>query len=288
MLFLLLATLASTSILITFKVFNKLNINTITAISFNYLTGATIGYLIISKEVSRQYITDSSWLFPAFLMGFILIAGFILFAISTKQAGIAITSISSRISVVFSVLLGVFLFNDSIGILKIAGFILTIIALFLIFYRKDNTGIGRKVFIVPILVFLLSGLNDSTLKIAEHYFIQDNEVDYICYAASSFLFAFLMCLPLLGYQYYAKGEVFNIRSISAGILLGLLNWSSIYFMLNGLKIMEVSVFFPILNIGVVALSTISGYIFFKERLGRINVIGIVVAILSIVMITVNF
>lgn len=288
MLFLLLAMIASTSILICFKVFNKAKINIITAIAFNYLTGATLGYLLVAKDITAQSVVNSSWLSLAIMMGFILIAGFILFAKSTKLTGIAITSISSRVSVIFSVLLGIFLFNDTIGLLKISGFLLAVIGLILIFYRKNEVKSHTSLIVIPLLVFLLSGLNDSTLKIAQHYFIQDNEKDYISYAATSFLSAFLLCLPLLAYNYYQKHLNFDLKDIAAGIFLGFLNWFSIYFMLKGLKVLEVSVFFPILNMGVVTLSTVVGYIIFKEKLKIVNIVGIGIAIISIILITIKY
>jgi len=195
--FLIFAILASTSILICFKVFDRLNINTITTISTNYLTGSIIGFIFIYGSGSNPSIVDQEWLPVSFLLGFILIAGFILFAISTKQAGIAITSISSRISIIFSVLLGIFLFNDTINLVKSIGLTLALVSLILIFYRKDSVLKNSSAIIIPLLVFLMSGLNDSTLKIAQHFYIKANETDYIAFAATSFLIAFLISIPMI-------------------------------------------------------------------------------------------
>ncbi len=315
--FLILAMLASTSILICFKIFDKLKVDTITAITVNYLVGAILGFISLS-ELPVAQITNSPWFYLAFLLGFILIAGFILFAISTRQAGIAITSISSRVSVIFSVLLGIFVFNDSIGIVKISGFVLAIVALVLIFSREKNSKISSATIYIPLLVFVLSGMNDSTLKIAQHFFIENNQTDYVRFAATSFFWAFILSIPLIIYHQTKKPKGtnhksveptglnhvsataeltgtnhvsqaepagINLKSIIAGIVLGTLNWASIYLMLNGLKVMEVSLFFPILNIGVVTLSTIVGYFVFKEKLRTINVIGIAAAVVAIVLIT---
>lgn len=285
MLFLLAAMLCSTSILICFKVFGKTGIDDTTAITTNYLTGAILGFHSIRNDVSFNGIMNAPWLVLALLMGFILIAGFILFAISTRKAGVAITSISSRISVIIPVLLGIIVFGDSLGALKIIGILLTFFAFILIF-RKDKKALpATAAILIPLLVFILSGMNDGTLKIAQHYFIENNQTDYIRYAATSFLSAFVLCIPFIIYQKKKGNAKPDVKSMGAGIFLGILNWYSIYFMLNGLKIMEVSVFFPILNIGVVTLSTIAGYFIFREKLRLINIIGIFTAIVAIVLIT---
>lgn len=286
--FLIFAIIASTSILICFKIFDRFNISTLITISINYLTGSIIGFISLNSSYSVSSITNSEWFPVSFLLGFILITGFILFAISTNRTGIAITSISSRISIIFSVLLGIFLFNDTIDLVKSLGLSLALISLVLIFYRKGSLIKNSSAIIVPFLVFLLSGLNDSTLKIAQHYYIQANETDYIAFAATSFLIAFIVSTPMVVTN-KLKGKIaINIKSIIAGVILGILNWLSIYLMLNGLEIMSVSIFFPILNIGVVTLSTIIGFIIFKENFKTINFIGIVIAILSITLITVKF
>ncbi len=282
--FLILAMLASTSILICFKIFDKLKVDTITAITVNYLVGATLGFMSLTR-VEGMMISRAPWFFIAILMGFILIAGFILFAISTRQAGIAITSISSRVSVIFSVLLGIFVFSDSMGIVKIAGFVLAIVALILIFSREKNSKISPATIYIPLLVFILSGMNDSTLKIAQHYYMKSTQVDYISFAATSFFWAFILSVPLIIYHFISKRLGINLKSVIAGIILGTLNWASIYLMLNGLSVMEVSLFFPILNIGVVTMATVTGYYIFKEKLRMINVIGIATAVVAIVLIT---
>lgn len=138
------------------------------------------------------------------------------------------------------------------------------------------------------LVFLLSGINDTTLKIAQHFYISGNETDYVKFAATSFLIAFLVSLGIFANEKAKKGTIIELKSIIAGIILGTLNWLSIFFMLSGLDIMEVSTFFPIQNIGVVSLSTIAGYFLFRERLTTLNLLGIFTAVIAIALITYNF
>jgi uncharacterized membrane protein len=79
---------------------------------------------------------------------------------------------------------------------------------------------------------------------------------------------------------------FHSRHVIAGIVLGIPNFGSIYFILKMLEQgWEGSVFFPINNVGVILLSTAVALIIFKEQLSRLNIIGIVLAILGIVLIS---
>jgi multidrug transporter EmrE-like cation transporter len=48
---------------------------------------------------------------------------------------------------------------------------------------------------------------------------------------------------------------------------------------------ESSVIYPIVNMGVVLISSLCGILFFKEKLSKINYAGIALSILAIAMIT---
>jgi len=76
----------------------------------------------------------------------------------------------------------------------------------------------------------------------------------------------------------------NGRSIGAGLVLGMLNWASMFFLLKGLEKMQVSVFIPVLNVSVVTLSALIGFLVFREKLRPVNWAGIALALLAIVLI----
>jgi drug/metabolite transporter (DMT)-like permease len=77
-----------------------------------------------------------------------------------------------------------------------------------------------------------------------------------------------------------------MNNIIAGIVLGVPNYFSIYFVLDSLEKLGGIIVFPILNIGVVLLSSILSYLFYKEYLSKLNWIGIGLACISILLILV--
>ncbi|NLI87628.1 MAG: hypothetical protein GX439_05200, partial [Bacteroidales bacterium] len=74
-----------------------------------------------------------------------------------------------------------------------------------------------------------------------------------------------------------------------GVVLGLANFGSMYFMIAALnhinpatgKPAQGSVVFGINNIGVVVLGVLLGYTFFKERPTRLNWSGIALSVVAI-------
>lgn len=72
----------------------------------------------------------------------------------------------------------------------------------------------------------------------------------------------------------------------AGIVLGIPNYYSIFFLIKALqnKNFESSELFTFNNVGVVILSTVVGVVLFKERLSKKNLIGVALAIIGIVLV----
>jgi drug/metabolite transporter (DMT)-like permease len=132
-----------------------------------------------------------------------------------------------------------------------------------------------------VLLFIAVGTNDSLMKTAEHFYIT---TDFVPFLATSFGFALIFGLVVFGYKWNKQKQKIELKNIIAGVFLGLLNWYSTLFVLKGLDIFQVSFFIPVYNVGVVALSALIGFVIFKEKLSRINWIGIALAIVAIILI----
>lgn len=279
--YLILSVLLSTAIIITFRIFNNFKISIVQAITVNYLVASAFGFASESESFNLATLPDQPWFYFAILMGFSLIVSFNLFALSAQKAGVAVTAISSRMSVVVPVTLGFLVFGDTSGIVKIAGIILGLVAFFLTSRKDKNIKINKSYLFLPVLLFIAVGTNDSLMKAAEHFYIT---TDFVPFLATSFGFALIFGIVVFGYKLNKQNQKIELKNIIAGVILGLLNWYSTLFVLKGLDIFQVSFFIPIYNVGVVALSALIGFAIFKEKLSRINWIGIGLAILAIILI----
>jgi drug/metabolite transporter (DMT)-like permease len=285
MIYLLLAVTASSLILISFKVFDRLGVDSLTAITINYLAGAFFGFNSIGWRADYHGIVSANWFPMSVLTGLILISGFILFSLSTRKAGITVTALSSRMAVIISVLSGIILFDDKAGVVKLAGICLALIAFYLTF-RKDRFEKPHfSVLLLPLAVFLFMGLNDVILKVTQFYYTgSENESEQVRYVSTAFTFGFLTGIPVLFFRTLRKRQPIHLKSILSGVFLGILNWFSAYYLLMGLGVMEVSVFVPLVNVSVVGISALAGYFLFREKLSPANWLGIALALIAIVMI----
>ncbi len=128
--------LISTLIFVTFKFFTRFNVDNFQAITINYLVASIFGILIVGSQFQYENIIEKAWLVHAGFIGLIFIITFVLFALSSQKAGVAITAVFSKMSVVIPVIAGIFLYNETLNLLKILGIISTLLAFVLIFYKK--------------------------------------------------------------------------------------------------------------------------------------------------------
>jgi len=77
-----------------------------------------------------------------------------------------------------------------------------------------------------------------------------------------------------------------LKTSIAGVELGILNWYSTFFFLRFIRLLPISIFIPLYNICFVLLSVLLGRILFKEKFDKNKIIGSIIAILSIVLLSI--
>ena len=284
--FLVLSICASTLIFVIFKVVGKRNINTLQTIVVNYFTAFTCGILSYDSPIVIGNILHSKWFFGAVGLGFLFIAIFNVMALTAQRIGLSVASVASKMSVVIPIIFGLFVYNESLGWQKGIGIALALIAVYLASLKaKTNEGFSIKGLWLPLLLFLGSGVIDTSIKYIETTYVEDNGIPI--FSATIFLIAGLIGVGLLSAKAIQKTYKFEPKSILTGIILGIVNYYSIYTLLKALNAenFESSTIFTVNNVAIVMLSTLLGLIFFKERLLAKNWIGIGVAIIAILLVT---
>lgn len=283
MIYLIIAILTSTLILVTFKLLPRYNVHLPQAITVNYLTASVLGYLSIAGEFSFLDIPAKPWFPLSLVLGLGLILGFFVFGLSTRKVGVALTSVASKMSVVIPVLMGFWIFGDSLAFSRVAGVMMALLAFYLSLYKGEKVSGGISIYLFPVLLFLANGLIDALFKVAEAWYIGD---EFVLFLATSFVIALILGLS---YSFVPgkQREPIAFRHVFAGMILGLLNWYSTFAVLKGLSVFDVSVFYPIYNVGVVGFSTVLGAMAFREKLSLVNWLGVLMALVAILVIALN-
>lgn len=291
MLFLILSILSSTLVFVTFKFINLQKVNILSAIIINYLVACLAGFFLISDFTIAKPILGQNWLYISIILGILFITMLFIIGKSTEKAGVTITTLASKISVVFPIILSIWIDNTSLSFLKIAGIVLTLIAVFLALYKKVDKTIDYNLILLPLLLFFGIGMVDSMIKLAQAKFISD-DLNPI-FSATTFGFAGLVGLLILPFNQDALRSFKLIKTWIMGIILGFVNFGTVYFLIGALNHINPSsgertvsfIVFGINNISIVALSALIGLVVFKEKLTTLNWVGIGTSLIAIFMLT---
>lgn len=271
-----------------FKLFSKFKINTLHAIVVNYIVACFSGLIAYNNEIVVTNIIHFNWFYYAIGLGAIFILVFNLMAITTQRSGLSVVSVATKMSVVIPIVFGLIYYQESLGVFKLIGIILALIAVYLASIRtKSGIAIQKKNLIFPLLVFIGSGIIDTSIKFLEGSFVAQNDIPI--FSATIFASAAVIGILLLTYKATIGAFKFEFKNILGGIALGIPNYFSIYFLVQALRsnIFDSSGIFTVNNVAIVMVSTIAGIILFKEKLLIKNWIGIALAIISIFMVTLS-
>ena len=289
--FLLLCILSSTGIFIIFKTIDRLGVPSFPVIVINYLTATLLGFIINAREVSLLSILDSRWLPLSILIGVMFILMFFLIAFSSRMAGISVTTVASKMSVVFPIVFSLIIDpSDHLTLMKTAAIAVALCGVILTIYKPGRGKVNRSVVLFPLLLFVGMGVVDSLVKLAQQNYVMDKET--ALFSAILFLNAFLSGLVALIF-YRKDSKQFLRRPVWGwGLLLGTVNFGSIFFLVRALNYvsptgfrLDGSVVFGANNISIVALSVLVGLLVFQEKLKLINWVGIVLSALALLLFT---
>jgi len=284
LIYLLLSIAASSLIFVIFKLFARYNINTLQAIVVNYFIAFTTGILTYTGDTTVGEALDSKWFYGALALGFVFISVFNLMAITTQKSGLSVVSVATKMSVIIPITFGILYYNESAALLKILGIVLALIAVYLA-STKEKSNINKRTILFPFLILIGSGIIDVSLKYIEQAYVKDTDAGI--FSATIFASAGVLGILLITYHLIKGTTKLAFKNVVAGIILGVPNYFSIYFLVEALRIdgMDSSSIFTLNNVSIVILSTLLGILLFKERLLLKNWIGIGLAILSIVLVT---
>jgi drug/metabolite transporter (DMT)-like permease len=234
-------------------------------------------------------ILSSAWFLPALFLGSLFISIFYITALTVKVSGVAITSIAGKLSLIIPTIAAYLLYNDSFTVNKIAGVVIAMLAIVLTVYKKEKDGIKTNAafYIFPVLILIGNGLIDSLTNHFQRNYV--DPADFNFFLVFVFGTAAFMGWVTLAYRAILHGETLKAKSIRFGILLGVPNYGSMYFLIQALDKggLESSVFFPVNNMCIVLVSCICAWAVFKENISAINLAGIFLSIVAIFLIIIK-
>jgi drug/metabolite transporter (DMT)-like permease len=286
MIYLILSIVTSTLIFVVFKLMARNNISVLPAIVVNYTVCVVEGIIAEGGLPSFGDLVTRPWFTNTLIMGGLFISVFYAMAKTVNYSGLAVASIANKLSLIIPVVAAYFLYDETFSAIKIIGIVVAMIAVILASYKSDRVGHAHNFnyYFFPLLVLIGSGIIDTFTKWNQYTYLSEEEFNLFLI----FVFgtaAAIGWLILFTRFIYLKEQV-SMKGVGYGILLGVPNYGTMYFLIAALNQpgWSSSTVFPINNIAIVALSCIVAMALFKEKMSRVNLAGILLSIIAIVLI----
>ncbi len=287
MIALALSVLCSSLIFVVFKLFDTYKVQTLYAIITNYFIASICGILFYGDHVDVTTLIQKEWFVRTLALGVLFILIFNIMARTAQKIGVSVASVATKMSFVIPVIIGVMAYSESLSWLKILGILMALIAVYFASVKQESISISKETLLLPFLVFLGSGLIDSSIKYFQETQLTTQE--FPLFSATVFFAAGCTgILFILGRSFVVPLKL-NTKNMLGGLALGVPNYFSIFFLLKALEndTWNSASIFTINNVAIVMFSTLLGILLFKEKLSAKNWLGILLAVISILIVALS-
>jgi len=277
--FLFLTILCSTSIALILKYSDTKKGEPIVLLTGNYLVASLIGFTLLILNDEKIF-SIQTLIFGAGL-GLLFVLSFFVYAKAIGYAGTGLATTSARLSVIIPILLSIIIFNELPNRLHLVGFLFTVITFILFYYsvkgnHRDGEGVLKYFFLIA--VFIGIGINDFAIKVFKGWRPEQEEPYFVLIIfASAFVYSSM---------YIIIKKIKIIRQTALwGLVLGIPNVFSTVFLLGALALLPAILVYPLMNVGIILLTTLAAFVIWKEKLNRWGVLALASGLLAILFLS---
>jgi drug/metabolite transporter (DMT)-like permease len=279
MLFLILSVICSVTVGVIFKISRSYQVSATQIVAFNYVFALALCYFFFHPNVATLE-ASSPWKI-LFSLGILLPVVFIFLAVSIKHMGIVKTDSAQRLSLIISILGAWLFFGEQFSALKLTALLFGFPALLLILHKPTDNKENKWIY--PAIVLVGFGIIDLLFKqIALNSTVPFTTSLFVVFSISLVVMIVYNC-----YELFSRKV--NFKSILFGGLVGVFNFGNILFYLKAHQAFadNPSTVFAGMNMGVIVIGSLVGIFVFKEKINKLNIIGLLLALIAIVFIVVS-
>lgn len=273
--YLIFAICASVSVSIFLKVVRHQGIDITQAILVNYIVAIILCIFLLNPSFNVSEIMANGMI-VVIALGILLPSVFIVMAKSVQLVGIAKSDVAQRLALFLPILASFTIFSESLTLAKGVGIIFAFLSLIALTYKPshakmDNQSNIKKTALILGGVWLGYGVIDILFK----------QMAKLGNAfLNTLLVSFISAFALLFIYLTVNKTKWQGKSFISGILLGVLNFLNILFYIKAHQVYkdDPTLVFAGMSIGVICLGMVAGLFIFKEKISKINGVGMILGI----------
>jgi multidrug transporter EmrE-like cation transporter len=296
----MLAVLCSSAIALILKFSESRDLNRMVVTTSNYVVASAVSlffavegglfnrsaiditafFLELSVVVNGGTLSESSsfmWAVTTGIFGGILyFLGFIYIQKSIRDNGVGITGAFSKIGIFIPMVLSIVFWKEYPSNIQWIGIVLAVFAIILANYApeiKNSLLSFRKSLI---LVFLIAGLAEFSNKFFQNYSIPEYKSLFLLVVFSTALIISLTVTIL-------EKKAFTKKDVITGFFVGIPNMLTSFFLITSFKYVKATVAFPAYSAGTIVVINLGGYLIFKEKLMKKDLVATAIIVSAIVL-----
>ncbi|MGM0409854.1 MAG: EamA family transporter [Bacillota bacterium] len=279
LIYLILAILCSSSIALIFKHSETNNMNRLAVTTANYFTALIISLIMILIQ-NKSIFSNTSKLFLAMSIGAIagifFFLSFIYYQKSVKKNGAGLAGVFSKLGILLPMLISIVLWKEFPTSIQWVGIILAIFSIIIVnFPFNKNWKDALKLSLI--LLFFYGGIAEFSNKLFQRYASINLKPLFLFFVFST---AFIISLFV---TIKDKKEI-KREDLLTGVLVGIPNLFSSFFLINALDLLKAAVVFPIFSAGSIVVISLGGFLIYNERLNRREFSAIIMTIIALILI----
>ncbi len=278
MLYLILAIVSSAMVSICMRLSDGKVSGNVGMLAVNYVTcmliaGIYTGFDNLAPKATGFGLTLGMSLFN----GLLYLLGFILLKINIRRNGVVLSATFMKLGLLVPIMVSVVLFRELPDWVQLVGFLIAVAAIILINFEKQENNASFKIGLIFLL--LAGGGGDAMSKIFEGFGNAALSEQFLFY---TFVSAFVLCVALMIYQ----KEKIGGKEICYGLLVGIPNYYSARFLLLAVSKLPAVIVYPTVSVATIVLISLTGVLFFKEKLGKRQWIAIGMILAALVLLNI--
>jgi multidrug transporter EmrE-like cation transporter len=300
MFYLFLAIISSSAIALIFKHSENNNMNRFAITSMNYVVAFSTSLIIILNNFKNFSFEDKK-LDPIFynllnnikfneftsfiwaitigtITGAFFFLSFFLYQKSIRENGVGLSGAFGKLGILIPMIFSIVFWKEYPNILQTIGISFALFAI--IFINIPLKKEKMKFNYLLILLFLFGGMAEFSNKIFQNYSFTKYKEIFLFFV---FFSAFLISL----YFTIKNQKKVHKRDIITGVLVGIPNYFSSFFLIMALDYVKTSVAFPIFSSGSILFINLGGIIIFKEFPSKKDWIAIISTVIALILMNIK-
>ena len=294
MLYILLNILTNAGVVMLLRETGRRDFGLLPVIAVNYWVCTFLGAALTPGLWATLNAAPEAGLMLGFGLGVLFISVFTVIGMGADKMGVGYTGMIAKVSVIIPVAVAYFYLNETISVRQWIGLSLVPPAIVLLhvdyFSGKSKSSVSTATALfIGSVIFFGSGASDTAFK-----YFQVRYEEHLPIAAFLFL---IFCTAgvcggaILGSK-LATGRTdlppmrrmgLTRPAVFTGVILGVVNFSSIYTLLKSLDAFEAAVAFPLMNVGLLVVLTGVGAALYGEKRSVYAWAGVAAAIAAIAL-----